>query len=86
MIYTTRIPDEIKNVSIAPGNEVLVDTKGLDCILAPEGGNIYVSLVKNAAADARFPLCSGQSLDFCGKLYVGSESGASVGCLFYRTL
>ena len=86
MIHTTRIPDEIKAVSLAPGGEVLIDTKGLDCILTAEGGDVYVSLVKGAGADARFHIRSGNNLDFCGKLYVCSEAGANVGCLFYRTL
>ncbi len=83
---TTRIPDEIKTVNLSAGGDAEIDTKGLDCMLCADGGDIYVALEKDAKDDRKFPVKNGTCLEFCGRVYVFAKTSAAVSCLFYRTL
>ena len=84
MTNITKIPDEARKVTLASGREVLLDTKGLDCIVKPDTADVF--LKTEEGSDDCFIIRSGEEFSFCGKAYLCAHNDAVLYCLFYRTL
>lgn len=78
------IPDRIESLGIISGVDFEVDTKGLNCRIKSNGGNISLKLRENGST---YLLKEDETLDFCGKLYYRHASGSpTVYLLYYHTL
>ena len=84
MINITKIPDEARKVTLQAGKELILDTKGLDCIIKPDKEDVFLKTVKGS--EDSFIIRSGEEFSFCGKVYICAQSDAVMYCLFYRTL
>lgn len=88
MKNTARIPEEVKCISLS-GNadeKSVIDTKGLECIIKPVGGELYIK-AKGGESDAdAFVVSDGESFEFCGRITVFAKEALKINCLFCRTL
>ena len=87
MNNVSRIPEETGSCSIISNVEVDIDSNGLECVIKPDGADIFV---KTRPCDNKFfggyLVKDGQEFTFCGKVYFYSNATCEVYYMKYRTL
>jgi len=86
MNYTEIIPAGTKAYTITVGSR-LIDTNGLCCRLLAENNGVYITTSSSVSQSDAYLVKTGETLDFCGKIYISSASDSStVRLMFYQTL
>ncbi len=86
MNFISKIPDEVKCITLKANTKAIIDTKGLCCTLKPSNCDVFVKAKASEEDADAFIVRSGESLDFCSSVTVFANTDTSIYCMFYNTL
>ncbi len=79
------VPSKAYTYELSEGAVVVIDTKGADCRIKAMDGNVNIAVNANAAQQEAYVLSAGETITFCGKLYL-SGNNSRVCAMMYTKL
>ncbi len=79
------VPSKAYTYELSKGAVTVIDTKGADCRIKALDSEVNVAVSPNGAQEEAYILSAGETITFCGKLYLSGDNGR-VCAIMYTTL